>query len=279
MISVILTIFNKENILQRILKSLFENSSDWVKEFIFILDGCTDNSEKILKDVLQSVNTDKVVKCFYTNNVFEIRANNVGLKNAIQPYACIIQDDMQILEKDWDKRLIQPLMNFKDIFAVTARASHQISVYTGHIQWTYVTEGPVGHNCFNKNNIVSRDIFYVSQTVNRGPLMLDLEKVKILGYLDESLPGIISCDDHDMCLKAFIKHGWRCGSYWIQYLSPLEWGSTRTGPNKNMICVYEDMNMQELYSRYSTFLINWDRNKYYEERYLKDNNPDGYIKN
>ncbi len=107
---------------------------------------------------------------------------------------------------------------------------------------------------------------------------MDLEKVKKLNYLDETLPGLLAADDHDLCVKAFIQYGWKCGSYWIQYYSPLEWGSTRTGKNSMFLGSHIEANVRELALRYKEFFINWDATKYYEERYLKDSNPDGYIK-
>ena len=39
MISVIVCIFNKESIIEKIIKALFINSSEFVKEYIFVLDG------------------------------------------------------------------------------------------------------------------------------------------------------------------------------------------------------------------------------------------------
>jgi glycosyltransferase involved in cell wall biosynthesis len=275
MISVIVCIFNKESIIGRIVKSLFNNSSDLVKEYIFVLDGCTDNSPKIIIDMVKNIPPNTRYKIIYTDDIFEIRSNNIGIKNATQKYVCIVQDDMEIIEKKWDKRLIQPFLYFNDIFAITSRSALQMDC-NGH--FFNIKEGPVGHNCFKKENYISRDIVYINQMVNRGPLMMDLDKVKQLNYLDETLPGLLAADDHDLCVKAFQKYGWKCGSYWIQYNSPLDWGSTRTGKNSHILGRHIEANIQELARRYRDFFINWDPSKNYEERYLKDNNPDGYIK-
>lgn len=275
MISVIVCIFNKEKIIEKIITSLFINSSELVKEYIFVLDGCTDNSQNIVINTIKNIPSNIRYKILYTNNIFEIRSNNVGMKNATEKYVCIVQDDMEILEKNWDNRLIQPFLHYNDIFAITARSALQMDCNGNFFN---IKEGPVGHNCFNKNNTISRDIVYINQMVNRGPLLMDLEKVKILGYLDENLPGLLAADDHDLCVKAFLQYGWKCGSYWIQYNSPLEWGSTRTGKNSHLLGKHINANVKELARRYKNFFINWDNKKYYEERFLKDCNPDGYIK-
>jgi glycosyltransferase involved in cell wall biosynthesis len=275
MITVIVCIFNKEKIIGRIIESLFKNSSELVKEYIFVLDGCSDNSENIIIELTKCIPQTATFKILYTDNVFEIRSNNIGMKNATQKYVCIVQDDMEILEKNWDKRLIQPFLHFNDIFAVTSRSALQMD---SNGNFFNIIEGPVGHKCFDKNNKISRDIFYINQMVNRGPLLMDLEKVKTLNYLDESLPGLLAADDHDLCVRAFLQYGWKCGTYWIQYNSPLEWGSTRTGINSNILGRHIAMNVQALANRYINFFNTWDRSKYYEERFLEDNNPDGYFK-
>lgn len=275
MISIIICIFNKENIIEKIINALLTKSSELVKEYIFVLDGCTDNSPKIITELVKKIPKNIIHKIIYTNNVFEIRSNNIGIKNATQKYVCIVQDDMEIIEQNWDKRMIQPFLHFTDIFAITARSALQMDVNGNFFN---IKEGPVGHHCFEKNNNISRDIVYINQMVNRGPLMMELEKVKILGYLDETLPGLLAADDHDLCVKAFLNYGWKCGSYWIQYYSPLEWGSTRTGKNSNILGFHIQANINELAKRYQTFFLNWDKDKYYEERFLNDNNPNGYIK-
>jgi glycosyltransferase involved in cell wall biosynthesis len=275
MITVIVCVFNKESIIKKIITALLTRSSNLVKEYIFVLDGCTDQSPQIVTELVKQIPENISYKIIYSNNVFEIRSNNIGMKNATQKYVCIVQDDMEIIEQNWDKRMIQPFLYFTDIFAITARSALQMDA-NGH--FFNIKEGPVGHHCFEKSSNISRDIVYINQMVNRGPLLMDLEKVKILGYLDETLPGLLAADDHDLCVKAFLNYGWKCGSYWIQYNSPLEWGSTRTGKNSHILGNHIQANINELARRYRNFFINWDASKYYEERILIDNNPDGYKK-
>ena len=100
---------------------------------------------------------------------------------------------MLILEKDWDRRILKPFQHFDDIFAITARTSCRMDE---NGSWVDIVEGPVGHNCYSDNKL-SRDFVYINQCVNRGPLMFDHNKLKILGYFDETLPGKQGCDDVD----------------------------------------------------------------------------------
>lgn len=264
-----MSIFNKEDVLERVITSLIQNSSELVREYIFILDGCIDKSEEIVKRMVHKLPSYATYKILTTNNVFETRSNNIGMKNATQKYVCIVQDDMQILEKNWDRRMLEPFRRFDDIFAVTSKTTEQMTIDGQYIN---CIEGPVAHNCFDKKNGVSRNIFYINQLVNRGPLLMDLEKVKTLGYFDETYPGVQACDDHDMCIRAYKNYGWKCGCYWIQYYSPLEWGSSRTGANSKYITEQIELNIKELCKKHNDFLQTWDRSISYEERYIEDTN-------
>ena len=40
-----------------------------------------------------------------TNDIWETRANNLGLKEVLTEYATIVQDDMLIKQKNWDKTI------------------------------------------------------------------------------------------------------------------------------------------------------------------------------
>ena len=258
-ISIIMTIFNKENILEKILSGLFEMTSKNVLEYIFILDGCKDKSESILQKCIDKI--DISYKILYTDDVFEIKANNAGLKECKGKYAIIVQDDMLIMEKDWDQRLMEPLLKFNDIWAVTARTSCSLNI---NKKFYNIKEGPVGH-LYCKKTDYSRNVVYVGQIINRGPLMMKMSVIKKLGYLDETLPGIIGLDDVDLCLKAYKLYSLRCCQYWISYYSPLEWGSSRVGPNITFITKEHTKNMNEVISRYYDILKNWDND---ELRYI-----------
>ena len=251
--SIILTIFNKEHILENILQGLFANTSANVLEYIFVLDGCKDNSEKILLGMVGNIPHGAKHTILYADNVFELRANNIGLRHCTTDYAIIVQDDMLIMEKDWDLRLIKPILAFNDIWAVTARTSCSLNMDG---TWYNIKESAVGH-LIGINNTLPRDRCYIGQVVNRGPLLIKMNIFKEEGLFDESLPGIIGCDDVEMCLRMFKKHKLRCCMYWILYSSPLEWGATRSGPNSGFCQMQETLNRNECIHRYSDIINNW----------------------
>src|SRR5512137_2806948 len=105
-VSVILTIYNQEPIIDMVFRGISENMSDHVKEIIVILDGCTDGSpEKIRKCYPES---KAEVKEIITPNLNEVLANNVGFRASTCDYSIIVQDDCVVREKDFDIRLMKP---------------------------------------------------------------------------------------------------------------------------------------------------------------------------
>lgn len=252
--SVILTVFNKEKYIGNVIDNLYKFTSEFVNEYIFVIDGCTDGSEQIIKDKLQYIPSGCSYQLLYANDVFELRANNIGLRACSNDFAIIIQDDMLIMEDKWDERLSIPVNLYKDIWAVTARTTCSLNT---NGEWYNIIEGPVGCN-YNKNTTLKREDIYVGQVVNRGPLLVRMSVMKDIGYFDETLPGCIGCDDVDACLKVFKNYKLRCCSFWIGYNSPLEWGSTRTGPNTSYCTSQESLNKHTVISRYSDILQSWN---------------------
>lgn len=66
---------------------------------------------------------------------------------------------------------------------------------------------------------------FINQTCNRGPLLIDRERLKSIGYLDEQNYWL-GDDDHDLMVRAALK-GWLCGFVAIEFLSPMANGSTK----------------------------------------------------
>ena len=63
------------------------------KKIIIILDGCTDKTENKIK-FFSSNKTLFDIETILTDDIWETKANNVGLKKVKTEYATIVQDDM-----------------------------------------------------------------------------------------------------------------------------------------------------------------------------------------
>jgi glycosyltransferase involved in cell wall biosynthesis len=214
--SILLTVHDKEFLIERVCQGIINNVSESVDQIILVFDGCKDRSEELAKPIINKFN--KKVNYLYADDVFETKANNVGLKEVTSDYVIIIQDDMVVREKDFDKRMMEPFKTFSDVFAVTSFRAHNDRVFNGDmINHTDVIDGKWGY---------PRDKFGVREIANRGPLMYDFNDVVKLNYLDEVFSPQ-TYDDHDISFRAWSELGKVSGLYWIDWFSDLNWGTTR----------------------------------------------------
>jgi glycosyltransferase involved in cell wall biosynthesis len=237
--SLILTVHNKDFILLKVLESIKKYTTNNY-ELIVVLDGCSDASESILDNFI-SENKDLKIKKIYTPDVFETKANNAGLKEAVGDKVIIIQDDMIINEDDWNIRLQKPFDEFNDVFAVTASSTfnYRFNQSSKHIQLKPEVDREIG-DCWsdiftyeshiNRSQGLSRNIFAVRNNVCRGPLMIDHADLVKLNYFDEIFEPQDQ-DDADLCYRAFKELDKVVGAYWIDYISDISWGGTRPDGN------------------------------------------------
>jgi len=218
--TIILTVHNKECSITKILKSIVKTISDSTVKLIIILDGCTDQTNKKVIRFLKNNNIKLEVKIIYTDDIWETKANNVGLREVNTQFATLVQDDMLIKQKNWDKKLLD---NFKksNLFAVSGRAAHDFYFYKKKLKIVNIfgREYPfTDQNIFGK--IIAKlviffklywlynylDFYSKRLVVNRGPLILDMNKAKELNFFDEKFAPF-ELDDVDLCCRAFKKFG------------------------------------------------------------------------
>lgn len=252
--SVVLTIHNKEFLMNQVVNNLVNNLSELNDQIVIVFDGCTDNSEGIVRDILKRV-SNKKIDYLYAENVFETKANNIGLKSVINDYVVLIQDDMVVTEKDFDKRLLEPFIKYSDVFAVTSFVAHN-NIYNEQTkQINYID---IAH----KDNS-SRDIFYAREYGNRGPLMYDYQDVLKLNYLDEYFSPQ-NYDDMDISMRAYKELNKISGLYWIEYLSDPSWGTTRQ-KNQSLHNELTYINAKKIFEKHKDLLYS---DKFIENRLL-----------
>jgi glycosyltransferase involved in cell wall biosynthesis len=218
-VSCLLTVHNKESLIFDVCNGIKENISSSVDEIIVVLDGCTDSSESIVNQVFKDLKIK--LNYVYTDDVFELKANNAGLKCVTNDYVILIQDDMVVKEKDFDLRMIKPFLEFNDVFAVTSQTAHNNKIFNNLL----LCDNPA-----DRREGYPRDKFAVREIANRGPLMYDYRDVVKLNFFDEFLAPN-SYDDHDISYRAYKTLGKVSGLHWIDYQSDPEWG---TGRQKNV---------------------------------------------
>lgn len=238
--SVILTIHNGERfykdgkfLLERVIEGIIQNTTgDY--ELLCMLDGCTDNSDKIVQKYVEDckhINIRPIV----TPDIFELRTNNEAFKASKGEYVIVVQDDQIVKEHGWNLRMQKPFDAFDDVFAVTARTAHNWivnprSVDLGNdlVDDTRFCDIFEATDCaygYPKQNITtSRDTFAVRGTANRGPLMMNLEDLKSVGYLDEKFAPC-DMDDHDLMFRVHKKLGKVSGLYRVEIESDHAWSA------------------------------------------------------
>lgn len=270
--SIVLTIHNKAWLIDKVVAGIIENTKT-NSELILVFDGCTDNSEEVVDRTLNSLNPKNFkIKKLYVPNVFETKANNIGMKEASGDFIIIVQDDQVIMEKNYNLRMRKPVEVFDDIFAVTARTAHNWIYNSGSVH-QYLKEDLdncwcdiLVHTDHKHRNNTDRETFAIRDSGNRGPLLLRHDIVKKLNYLDETFSPS-DMDDHDICYRAYKEFGMKAGCYWIDFQSEDSWGTSRIsgGPAK-----------WHLKSNHKNTKIVWNRHrdlilgeKHNEERILK----------
>lgn len=228
--SIILTVHNKETTIEIIMNGLLSTISADTGRIIVVLDGCTDASELKLKSVISRGVGSVKVDIVKTPDVWETLANNVGLRLVDTQFATIVQDDMFLIEENWDRKLIN-VFGTKKLFAVTGRTAHEFSLSGNNfrplnligrefpigsanlagklaakmmrrfnIHWMYKFVSPVG----------------VRLVANRGPLVLNMEFAKQLDFFDEAFAPF-ELDDVDLCCRAYKRFGLLCAARPIYY--------------------------------------------------------------
>jgi len=229
--TVVLTIHNKEKTVDAILNGIFTLSSAFTTNVVLVLDGCTDGSRRVVENAIQTRPDRRMaIRLIETDDVWETRANNAGMRLADTDYVTLIQDDMLIKHYSWDRVLLE-VFDSKQVFAVSGRASHDFSLRNGQFAPENLSgrEFPLGLNSLLGRAVgrfmrVFRTYWIyrfwgpvaVALTVNRGPLMLRRELVVQLGYLDEAFAPF-ELDDVDLCCRAFKLWGLKSASRPIYY--------------------------------------------------------------
>ena len=242
---------NGEILLEKVLDGIVNNTvGDY--ELLCMLDGCTDDSDKV-------VSKYEKARAIVLPDVFELLTNNAAFKEAKGEYVIVVQDDQVISEYGWNQRMQKPFDEFDDVFAVTAMCAHNwiVNPNTYHL---YNPTAPVTGWCDILEHVdhasavhgLPRNIFAVRSSANRGPLMINLDDLKKINYLDEKFAPC-DMDDHDLMYRAHLQLGKVCGSYVIDMESDTSWSGARvTGDLPIWAYKSQHKNSRIFYDRYSS---------------------------
>jgi len=221
-LSVVMPIHNQEDRIITTLSSVINNTIDCNYELILILDSCSDNTETVVLQLVQNIISEWITDIIILkskNPLFETAADNLGFICSRGDHILEIQADIEIIDKGYNTKLHIPFKIRDDVIGVSGRCCHGLTYSHGVGKLGYDIELPL-------SELIDKNVFYISETCNRGPLMLDRNKLKMLGYLDE-VNYFLDNSDHDLFARAYYEHKFICGYVPIEFNAPLMFGSTR----------------------------------------------------
>lgn len=221
--SIVMPIHNQEAVIEYHLQLLYANTTTYMYELILILDSCSDDTVLRIFQFLHAIpcpeNLVRTVVIESISPLFETAADNVGCLIAQAPYILEIQADIQLLEKGYNVRLQAPFRELPNLLAVSGRCCHGLTHSQGIGKCMDTVEHPLSEH-------IPHNGIFITETCNRGPLLLDAAKLRELGYLDER-HFFLDNSDHDLMIRGFVQKNWICGYVPIEIISKLSDGSTR----------------------------------------------------
>jgi len=245
---VIVPTHNKEDLIEKVYDGIASNiSKELDYKIIFIIDGCTDNTENILENYTEKHNLQDHTVLLHTPDLHEIRSLNTGLRyieNAFKPdeddLIFTVQDDCVIQEPKFDLYFKKLNELHHDTGRITWRLGCSLSTDGVTIHESNFTESEFGHwSVEDQHNIkegymrfkhppfkqVKHKQFCVTEAVIRSPTCVLWKRYKEVGFYNEELAPF-GFDCHDMSIR-MNKAGYRNGILALKYESDIDWGSTR----------------------------------------------------
>jgi len=124
------------------------------------------------------------------------------------------------LKKRISPKKIQKQINVTHLKNDSKRICPDASIFTN-----LKIAGRIDHLSNYKYSEEEKRTIWVGETIMRGPLIIDRAKyVEVPLSVGKFFQGY---DDHDLCLRAFLKMRYRCGFVPVEFSSPLTDGTTR----------------------------------------------------
>eukprot|EP00038_Savillea_parva_P011494 m.197907 g.197907 ORF g.197907 m.197907 type:complete len:564 (+) comp20269_c0_seq1:213-1904(+) len=261
--SIIINVYNHEATIERVLLNVLKLTAGNRYEIILFFDGCTDDSLENVRrllarylggwDLCRSPTrmSDPTIECRVlpqgastvwmpqrirlivqpaNNSVYETSANNIAMRAATGRYLVLMQDDMYLSEAGWNERLGAAPQQYDDIVSVSAMCAHTLHPLgqdkvgpcgrMASFAKTATQKGKAAASLHLASHITIRP------TSNRGPLLLDADKVKSLGYLDEWNYHMMN-DDHDFHCRAALDRQWVTGFVSVGFHTNVAEGGVR----------------------------------------------------
>jgi len=229
-------VHNKENLIEQVIDGIYRSVSETIPyEIIFIIDGCTDKTEAILKEYITANSIEDKVTLLYQNDVHEILSLNTGLsyiRNNCNPspddLIFTVQDDVVLKEDNIDLIFRNLFEAYADLGYITCRLGCSLHSDGNSIFESNFQESEFGH--WKKLGLthfkeIKYNEFVITEAVIRSPTCIQWKRYNEVGFYNEDLAPC-GFDCHDMSIRMNM-HGYKNGVYALKYDSEVDWGSTR----------------------------------------------------
>ncbi len=269
----IITIHNKENLIRDVLTSVINCMGK--NSYIYaVLDGCTDNTEKIMDSVANQMNI--FIHKLYAPDVHEIRSINIGLKVASQEdpgFNIILQDDVILRDNNFEDKikLFYEIIGYENVGMLSFR--HGTNLIINEIQ-KEILECDLIASEFSSGkylDILKEGQFAKRVVAVRSPECISTYTVKKVGLMDEDLAPY-TYDNHDYSLRC-IKNNLSNFILSIKFESEEKWGGMRENPHPEAFKIMQ-RNRRILYKKHNKFIkkidiINYMNCQYENNEILK----------
>lgn len=168
-------IYNKGHMIDEIINGLNKNlPEEYDFQYIFIFDGCTDNSEEIFNLHKHRLKGDK--KIIKTNNLFQLKTNNILMDEFDTDFLIIFQDDMVLTDSNFIGNIIKIYNLYQEKLGIIGCRDGFEESFT-NMQGSEFSE--------SKRTIIKSGEFFEKSMINIGPIILTKNLIKIVGKFDE----------------------------------------------------------------------------------------------
>ena len=199
--SLILSVHEKEETIGGLLRLLWKTTRSYPQwDLHIIYDGCTDNTRSAARKALARFKAP--VYEYEKKNIFEVRSNNFGLRQAGGEYCVILQDDLFIKEPRWLEKMVAWMEEHPRVAVLGGLAG--VNFFPCGAQpagpGVMIAEKESFRRLDWRIEPSLRNQVYEVDAVMRGPLVLRKQLLEERGYLDEAYAPLYD-DDMDYCFR------------------------------------------------------------------------------
>lgn len=192
-VAIIISTYNQDILLEECLSSL-KNKTDYKRYKVFLVDD--GSKKKIGGKIKKKFSWVNVI--INKKNLGFSKANNIGIRKALKNYSpdyvLLLNDDTEIKQKNWLKKMIKTGENDKKIGILGCKIIYpdgKLQNIGGYIRKWEITK----IKDFKKNEIIDVD------HVMGSCFLIKKEVIDEIGYLDEIYSPFL-LEDTDYCLRA-----------------------------------------------------------------------------